>query len=382
MSKLEKLLRHPVQFFLDARENMQVQKETRQVIHNGKPTAILVGFSDWKTFMVDFLPGYNVVFLGHSPRVSTKKIRSITRYPDPHVFTWSYKFPPYLAQFCAEQTIPLTYVEDAFIRSFGLGAARSQPLSLLFDDRAMHFDRSKTSELDEILASHDFAGDGTLMEQAAQIRDMIVTSGLSKYNFDDTAASLDSVFPRDGRHTILVLGQVEDDLSMRYGATQLLSGNDLVTRAVLENPEARVLYRPHPEALAFSKKHYSKPEAVSAYCHVVGPEFSLRDCIAAADEVHTVTSLAGFEAALHGRKVVTYGWPFYAGWGFTEDRDPVGPRPRALRVEEVLAGAYILYPRYFHPVTRAQIPAMEAIHAMQLLKGASEHIARDRAAVS
>ncbi|MCK7513769.1 MAG: hypothetical protein MZV70_63660 [Desulfobacterales bacterium] len=45
------------------------------------------------------------------------------------------------------------------------------------------------------------------------------------------------------------------------------------------------------------------------------------------DEVHTLTSLAGFEALLRGKRVVAYGQPFYAGWGLTTDFLP----PRARR---------------------------------------------------
>ena len=37
------------------------------------------------------------------------------------------------------------------------------------------------------------------------------------------------------------------------------------------------------------------------------------------DELHTLTSLAGFEALLRGRRVVVYGRPWYAGWGLTDD---------------------------------------------------------------
>ncbi|MGJ7724790.1 capsular polysaccharide export protein, LipB/KpsS family [Escherichia coli] len=30
-----------------------------------------------------------------------------------------------------------------------------------------------------------------------------------------------------------------------------------------------------------------------------------------------MTSLSGFEALLHGKRVFCYGMPFYAGWGLT-----------------------------------------------------------------
>jgi len=74
--------------------------------------------------------------------------------------------------------------------------------------------------------------------------------------------------------------------------------------------------------------------------------------IAAADEVHTLTSLLGFEALLRGRPVVTYGAPFYAGWGLTEDRLAFPRRSRQLSLEQLIAGALILYPAYVDPQTR------------------------------
>ena len=73
--------------------------------------------------------------------------------------------------------------------------------------------------------------------------------------------------------------------------------------------------------------------------------------LAEIDELHTLTSLAGFEALLRGRRVVVYGRPFYAGWGLTVDLAGID-RGRRLTIEELVAGALILYPRYLDPVTR------------------------------
>ncbi|MBF4103152.1 hypothetical protein INT80_15065 [Gallibacterium anatis] len=39
---------------------------------------------------------------------------------------------------------------------------------------------------------------------------------------------------------------------------------------------------------------------------------NILDCIQAVDEVHTMASLAGFEALLRGKTVYCYGSPFYA----------------------------------------------------------------------
>ena len=64
-----------------------------------------------------------------------------------------------------------------------------------------------------------------------------------------------------------------------------------------------------------------------------------------------MTSLAGFEALLRGLRVVVYGRPFYAGWGLTTDL-PAFDRGRRLTLDQLVAAALILYPRYLDPLTR------------------------------
>jgi capsular polysaccharide export protein len=76
------------------------------------------------------------------------------------------------------------------------------------------------------------------------------------------------------------------------------------------------------------------------------------------DEVHVNTSLAGFEALLRQKQVTTYGVPFYAGWGLTTDLGPVpGRRTSRRTVDELIAAALLVYPRYLDPVTGLPCPA-------------------------
>jgi capsular polysaccharide export protein len=81
------------------------------------------------------------------------------------------------------------------------------------------------------------------------------------------------------------------------------------------------------------------------------------ELIAAVDEVHCLTSLAGFEALLREKRVVTYGQPFYAGWGLTIDRNPPSRRGRRLSLEQLVAGTLLHYARYFDPLTKLPCPA-------------------------
>jgi capsular polysaccharide export protein len=45
--------------------------------------------------------------------------------------------------------------------------------------------------------------------------------------------------------------------------------------------------------------------------------------------------------------VYSYGLPFYAGWGLTIDRHSTPRRTRRLSLEQLVAGALIIYPRYY-----------------------------------
>jgi len=304
-----------------------------------------------------YLSDYQVVFIDHRPNVSNVLLKTISSFKDPKVFVWSYSYPPFLDDFCRQNHLKITYVEDGFIRSFGLGVFKTQPLSLLFDTKGMHFDRSRTSNMDEILETFDFQADPQLMSQARNLITKFRKHRISKYTFIESSMDyLDNLHLDANQETILVLGQMEDDLSIRFGMTEKMTCNELVEKAARQNPDARILYRPHPESIHVHKSHYSRPEKVNHICDVIPQKVSLQECFQVSDMVYTMTSLAGFEAALYGLKVKTFGAPFYAGWGFTDDADELfgKQRNRQLSVEEVFAAAYILYPHYLNPISNTR----------------------------
>ncbi|TKT46251.1 capsular polysaccharide biosynthesis protein [Rhizobiaceae bacterium LC148] len=145
----------------------------------------------------------------------------------------------------------------------------------------------------------------------------------------------------------------EEDASIRFGCDRPITNNDLVRLAAAENPDASIFYKPHPDVLNRMRRQVSDPAEVSHLCTVLTRQVSLPDALDNADHVYTITSLAGFEALMRGKTVTVLGGPFYAGWGLTDDRQPLPRRGRALRLEEVFAAAYILYPSYFQIDGRA-----------------------------
>ena len=80
--------------------------------------------------------------------------------------------------------------------------------------------------------------------------------------------------------------------------------------------------------------------------------WSLLDAV---DAVYTVSSGLGFEAVLAGKRVVTFGSPFYAGWGFTEDRNLKVARPVGISPLSSSPPIISKYTHYFDAWSRHQI---------------------------
>ncbi|CAG0911193.1 unnamed protein product, partial [Cyprideis torosa] len=202
------------------------------------------------------------------------------------------------------------------------------------------------------------------LTRAASLRQQIVTSGVSKYNVGTGSwqrpASVSSV--------ILVPGQVEDDASIRYGAPGINRNLDLLKAVRASNPDAYVVYKPHPDVLAGLRKKGQQEELVESYCDEVVLHVPINRLLEQVDAVHVMTSLTGFEALLRGLRVVCYGQPFYAGWGLTDDIIAAPRRQRRLSLDQLVAGALILYPTYISQMTSRYTTPEQALEELKLAR--------------
>jgi capsular polysaccharide export protein len=210
----------------------------------------------------------------------------------------------------------------------------------------MYFDPRAASDLEILLRETEFAP--ALLARANRLAAQLVARGITKYNLAGSGASIAAP---SGVRRILVPGQVEDDLSILHGAGAVRSNLDLLAAVRSANPDAFILYKPHPDVMAGHRKGMVPETEAGRFADAVVTDGSTAALLALVDELHTMTSLAGFEALLRGRRVVVYGRPFYAGWGLTVDRVPQD-RGRTLTLDELVAGVLILYPRYLDPLTR------------------------------
>jgi capsular polysaccharide export protein len=250
-------------------------------------------------------------------------------------------------------------VEDSFLRSRGLGADLTPPLSLVLDDLGIYYDPTSASRLEALISASATLPE-TAIRRAERMMSNIVGAGLSKYNLvaDDLPKDLPS-----GRR-ILVPGQVEDDASIKCGTTDVSTNHALLLACRAANPAAVILYKPHPDVEAGLRTGTVTNAADIA--DVVLTKTSPIAALDAVDEVWTMTSTIGFEALMRGKSVTCLGTPFYAGWGLTDDRDmPIERRNARPTLAQLVHSVLIDYPRYFDPVSGLPCPAEVVVDRLE-----------------
>lgn len=252
-----------------------------------------------------------------------------------------------------QRGVPVLRVEDAFLRSLHPGRAGEPPVGLHLDRSGVHFDASVPSDLEQMLTTAAL-DDTALLNRARDAIARIRTAHLCKYSGFDPATPT----PEPGY--VLVVDQTRDDASVLASA-----GNDALFREMLvfaqeEHPGANVIIKAHPETQAgYRPGYYSQSDAsprVSLLDAAVSPWALLDGAVG----VYTVSSQLGFEAILAGHKPRIFGQPFYAGWGLTQDENPVPRRERRLTRAQLFAAAMILYPVWYDPF-RDQLCELETV---------------------
>ena len=231
-------------------------------------------------------------------------------------------------------------LEDGFLRSVGLGVDLIRPMSWVIDGRGIYYDATRPSDLEHLLSTMQF--DAGALQRAAQLRERVVAQGLTKYNTGGQHWQR----PAGAARVVLVPGQVESDASLAYGAPKIRSNMALLQAARAAHPDAYLVYKPHPDVLAGLRARGADEQEALRWCDEVVEHAPMGDLLMAVDQVHVLTSLAGFEALLSGKPVICHGQPFYSGWGLTQDAVPNARRSRRLSLDELVAGALIEYPIY------------------------------------
>ena len=326
-------------------ETITLLGDWRRTLDSNRRIVAACGFSWWKRREIArflWTPQHPMRFF----RSEARALSFATRQTG-SVAIWPSRVSDSMAASAAEKRVRLVRVEDGFVRSVGLGSNLVPPASVTVDRSGIHYDPSRPSDLENLLAGAAFSP--ALLARAEQLRETIVAAGISKYGNGAAHA-----FPsrQAGRRLVLVPGQVEDDMSVRLGGGGLSSNLDLLRRVRAIEPDAEIWFRPHPDIDAGHRKGAVRDSDALDYADRIVRGGGMASLLDQVDAVHILTSLTGFEALLRRRDVTCHGVPFYAGWGLTRDLATVPDRRgRRLTLEELIAGVLIVYPRYLDPVT-------------------------------
>lgn len=220
-------------------------------------------------------------------------------------------------------------------------------LGYVYDDIAHYFMADYPNRLIQKLNS-DETPSAQELARAETLLARIVSQRISKYNAQPMVAPAMT----DGyKRRVLVCDQAYADASTVYGKVGDAEFEQMLLAAITENPDAEILVKTHPDTV------WEKDKRTGYYAHLqsTGRVRMLRDPINPymlfdlVDTVYVGTSQMGLEALFAGKKVVTFGAPFYAGWGLTDDRQEIPHRHRTRSLTELFHYFYIWYTIYHLP---------------------------------
>lgn len=321
-------------------ENLVFLREQNEA---NKQKTYCVGMSKWKRPSV-------AAFLRSTyqePKFvnSADKALQLAKLDGSRLVIWASKSTRDYENKCKENDIKLIKMEDGFLRSNGLGSDLIPPLSLVLDSEGIYYDATTSSDLETLIQNGQLCP--SIITAARSLKKSILEAGLTKYNVGRNSNILN--LPLKGtKLIILVPGQVADDASIKKGAKngKVTNNLDLLKATRLENPDAFIIYKPHPDVEAGNRYGYVPQHKVLSYADYIASELSTDQALSVCDEVWTITSLMGFEALLRGKNVMCFGLPFYSGWGLTTDKLVCNRRTRRASIDEVFAATYVQYSRY------------------------------------
>lgn len=334
-------------------------------------------FSSWKrNFIVKYFPSYHCLFINNVDCIDVNQKFSIV--------IWASKYNKIndgdknkLSFYKSNSNCSnFILIEDGFIRSQGLGSDLYYPYSLVLDTVGIYYDPVNSNLLEKILFNikHNRNYE-ELRIRAVNLIKTICDFNVAKYE-QGKKTKVISIQKENYDKIIFVPCQVDDDQSLILGGCGFT--NDKLLEIVRKNnPKSYIILKVHPDIYSGNRTSNLSLDYIKKFADFVCiDEFSSLDCISISDEIHTISSLTGFEALLRNKKVYCYGMPFYAGFGFTYDYSVEIANDIALIAKnrrtlididfvDMVIGTLILYPTYYswnnHSISEPEVIINELV---------------------
>ena len=283
----------------------------------------------------------------------------------PHAFLmWGSKAPSSFINALSKRLhIPIIYFEPIFtppsLKSYHPGQgyklnkaySTNLPVGGIIDIAHRYYNTPHSSRTVAILNNHDF--DQEIQNRGSTAIDLLIKSQILSELIPQPET------PHTHHDCILILGQREHEMSLNKGTG--FSFNSLVRTAAREHPNKSIVYFPAEELIGLNENEPNHPIHVSHLCTVKTSYEDLYHYLNDTTTVYVHSHFFGFDFLIRGAKIITYGAPFYAGWGLSEDRTLNKPRKRQLKVSELVAGVFFIAARYYDPESKKNVPFEDMI---------------------
>lgn len=282
------------------------------------------------------------------------------------LLAWGNHWPARIARLVAAcRRLPVLNLEDGFFRSVGLGKDGAPTVSIVFDPIGLHFDARRPSAIERLLATPP-DDPAAYKRRGAALIDLIRVNRLDKYNLA-AGAQMEWPCPLPDRGA-LVIDQVSGDQSIPGAGANQASFETMLIDAIAAFGRSNVIVKTHPDVLAGHARGHLTHLAQRHGVPLLDATIPVDGIAGTGLEIWTVSSTMGFEGLLRGIPVRTYGMPFYAGWGLTDDRarGRIAENARARRscpvdIETMTARVLIDYSRFADPARGRRLSPEEGL---------------------
>lgn len=266
---------------------------------------------------------------------------------------------------------PCLIMEAAFLRSINTfceqkGDAKYRyDIGFVMDYLTAYYDATRPSHLENLLNDTNIVITEEQKQRARNCINRIIENHLTKYNCQPIVKPN---IGREGKKKVLVVDQSFGDNSIKKGLASVNTFEEMLEAAILENPDADIIIKTHPDTKTGQRTGYytgiKNEENIFLYTDAINP-ISLVNYV---DKVYVCTTQMGFEALMCNKEVHIFGMPFYAGWGYTNDRQVCERRTNKRTLEEIFYIAYIMYSYYVNPATGRLCEIEEAMDILLNLR--------------
>lgn len=271
-----------------------------------------------------------------------------------------------------KQNCKVYIIEDAFLRSiFSYVYINAKPncycksIGFTIDDITHYTDCSLPSRLEQWLNDKDLIITEEQKQRARKCIERILETHLSKYN---NQPIFEPHIGREGAKKVLVVDQSYGDWSIIKGGGSDEIFENMLQKAIEENPDADIIVKTHPDTMSGTRGGYytglKQHDNIYPMTAPINPISLIKYC----DKVYVCTTQLGFEALMCGKEVHVFGIPFYAGWGLTIDEQKCERRTNKRTLEEMFYIAYIMYSYYVNPDKKCRCEIEEAMDYLLKLR--------------